>query len=127
MEIVKEEEKNVALSEEQREESENGVEEQEDEDGLEDYGLQMIMKPEDQEQKGIIGDKQRNENVEGKEQILWYVTELKADSELFAMQQKEDESLTQWWKLSEGKGSEFVVINDLSYKSQKNFMEKYIN
>lgn len=100
------------------------MEVQEDEDGLEYYGLQMIMNPDDQKQNGIIGEKQSNENVEGREQKLSCVTELKADSKLFAMQQKEGESLAQWWKLSEGKRSEFVVINEFLYKIQKNFDEK---
>lgn len=79
------------------------------------------MNNKEEEQNESSRDEQVNRNGEGKEQKLECVTELKADSELFARQQKEDESLMQWWKLSEGKGSELVVINNLLYKFQKNF------
>lgn len=50
--------------------------------------------------------------------------EEKADSKLFAVQQKEDESLTKWWELAKRNESEFAVVNNLLYRVQRNLTGK---
>src|SRR6218665_3810953 len=69
---------------------------------------------EDMRDKGLPIASLFEEAEEDGEQVMQ-----RADAEKFEEEQKSDESLKAWWKLAEGKQSEFCVVNGVLYKKHR--------
>lgn len=91
-------------------------EEEESESVSDESGPEVVTKEEDNE--GDYGISQFMQQPEEEGIKDWNVTETMAGADLFVKQQKEDPALESWWKLTEKKGSGFVIIKELLYKIQ---------
>ena len=69
---------------------------------------------EDMRDKGLPIASLFEEAEEDGEQVMQ-----RADAKKLEEEQKSDESLKAWWKLTEGKQSEFCVVNGLLYKRHR--------
>jgi len=69
---------------------------------------------EDMRDKGLPIASLFEEAEEDGEQVMQ-----RADAKKVEEEQKSDESLKAWWKLTEGKQSEFCVVNGLLYKRHR--------